>query len=158
EGIITLLKNRLCGSDAESIILHCIKRKSRDKGIQRVFCKKKFKWIRVRIIENPKGGASGTNVIVADPDDVAKDSADEYEQTVFHEILHLSEHFYENEEFKEITPKNEDYSYTCTKRFYENKECTGGKKYPKPNECPGGSTSECLDCQTYHNPRDPNRK
>ncbi len=157
EGLKNILKDRLCGPNAPLIYTDCKNMKKRKRPEQRrVWCDKKDKYVWEDVIEDPQAAVSGPRDLTVDTKNLAAKTVDEYEQDLFHEMIHLAENLYGENNMGNAHVSSEEFSYTCTKQFYESANCTNGKTYPAPEPCP--DDKPCRECGDYVSPNDPSRQ
>ena len=143
-----ILKDRLCSG--EEIDLYCSK-------TEKVLIGKKTKWdpchkrrITAYIYKQREGGAAGSDQIQLNPDLLDKDP-DTIEMTLYHELIHTAENYYGEQKLNAKDISEEDFTYTCTKNYYNSGNCTD-KEYPPYKECPT-DVSKCLPCEQYTLPK-----
>jgi hypothetical protein len=145
-----ILKDRLCSR--KSIDLFCSK-------TEKVLIGTKTKWdpchkrrIVVYIYKQREGAAAGSNQIQINPDLLDKDP-DTIEMTLYHELIHVAENYYGEQQLNARDVSEEDFTYTCTKKYYNSGNCTA-KEYPQYKECPTDA-SKCIPCEQYRLPNAP---
>ncbi len=156
--LIVLFKNRFCGANVSPINVSCYELKEREKSVLVGYCQMTTSREYETYVTNPKAGTDGPNKLIVDPIDLAEMSVKAYEQTLFHEVIHIAENQYGADNHSDPHASNEDYTYTCTKRFYDSTHCNNDTKYPPSEKCPDKKVSNCIECDTYHPPKDPERK
>jgi hypothetical protein len=154
-----LMKNRLCSGD--SININC--EKAKEIVVQGTIPDPKCKVFPkpVTLHKKRQGGAEGTNKISICSDTDTINDVDKIEETLFHEVIHLSENYYGQATFNNPNISTEDFSYTCTKQIYINLKCgTDTNNYieiPCPDkniaQSSGQLMSNCFECNKYTLPK-----
>jgi hypothetical protein len=149
EKLRKLLEDRLCGASTTKIWIFCQKKKPKKAG---------WKWgkdncgrkIKIYLTEQRTGGAAGSDQINLN-EDLISQSPDVIEMTLYHEMIHIAENYYGETVLNKKDISTENYSYTCTKNFYNSGNCTT-KTYPTYQDCPNNN-SNCIPCSQYTLPR-----
>ena len=149
EDLRNILKDRLCSGG--KIKLFCKKKEKEFTG------RRKTKWdpcqkrrVVVYIYKQREGATAGSDQIQLNPDLLDKDP-DTIEMTLYHELIHVAENYYGEQKLNAKDISEEDFTYTCTKNYYNSGNCTD-KVYPQYKECPT-DVSKCLPCEQYKLPR-----
>jgi len=148
ENLRELLEDRLCGCSTK-IDIACLPYKKKEVH-QKPVC------IGGRIVrdhskyEQRTGGAAGPYRIYFNPD-LMKESPDVIEMTLYHEMIHIAENYYGDTVLNNQNVSTEDFSYTCTKNFYNSGNCTTAT-YPQYEDCPT-TKSNCIPCSQYTYPQ-----
>jgi len=149
EKLRKLIEDRLCGASTKNIDIFCQTERGKVVGSKRVR-DKCGKITQIYIYEQRTGGTAGSDQINLN-EDLMTQSPDIIEMTLYHEMIHIAENYYGETVLnkKDISP--EDYSYTCTKNFYNSGNCTTAT-YPPYEDCPANK-SNCIPCGQYTLPR-----
>jgi len=148
EKLREIIKDRFCYE--KKINIFCIKKEEVFSG------KKKLVWDpcqRKRVYKyfyyKRQGAVADSDEMQLDPE-LMYEAPDTIEMTLYHELIHAAENYYGEQKLNTKNITEDDYTYTCTKSYYNSGKCTT-KQYPDYKECPTYE-SKCIPCNQYSLP------